>query len=172
VEEELLPRPSATAGNRVRLQVPRNQDPVNEFTSNDELFYAAFPITFPLGQGLRKPGSVPQNDALHMLSQHSRTIVNEPMVIFTLFNQNQRHSVVRNIAAKCKADASSFLRFSEIVNAPNFQSRCDEAARNPNGNTAKQLLRQILPLVRVSGANVPFGPVERARAACDLYANC
>ena len=41
VEEELLPQ-SSTLGGSVRLQVPRNQDPVNEFTSNDELFYAAF----------------------------------------------------------------------------------------------------------------------------------
>jgi hypothetical protein len=171
VEEELLPQ-SSTLGGSVRLQVPRNQDPVNEFTSNDELFYAAFPITFPLGHGLRKPGSVPKNDALHMLRQHSRTVVKEPMVIFTLFNQDQRHSVVRSIAAKVRADSASFDRFSTIVNAPNFQSRCDEAARNPNGTVAKQLLRDILPLVRVSGANVPFGPVERARAACDLYANC
>jgi hypothetical protein len=29
-----------------------------------------------------------------------------------------------------------------------------------------------MPLVRVGGAEVSFGPVERARAACDLYANC
>jgi len=54
----------------------------------------------------------------------------------------------------------------------NFQSRCDKAARNSNGNVAQQLLREILPLVRVSGAQVSFGPVERTRAACDLYANC
>jgi hypothetical protein len=92
-EEELLTRPSALGGT-VRLQVPRNQDPVNEFSSNDELFYAAFPITFPLGRGLRKPGSVPKKDALHMLTQHSRIVVNQPMVIFTLFNQDQRHSAV------------------------------------------------------------------------------
>ena len=39
---------------------------MNEFSSNDELFYAAFPITFPLGRGLRKPGSVPKKDAVSM----------------------------------------------------------------------------------------------------------
>jgi hypothetical protein len=171
VEEELLPQSSTLRGS-VRLQVPRNQDPVNEFTSNDELFYAGFPITFPLGHGLRKPGSVPKKDGLHMLTQHSRTVVKEPMVIFVLFNQDQRHSVLRSIAAKVRADSASFDRFTTIVNAPNFQSRCDESARNPNGTVAKQLLREILPLVRVAGADVSFGPVERARAACDLYANC
>jgi hypothetical protein len=107
-----------------------------------------------------------------MLTQHSRTVVKEPMVIFVLFNQDQRHSVLRSIAAKVRADSASFDRFTTIVNAPNFQSRCDESARNPNGTVAKQLLREILPLVRVAGAEVSFGPVERARAACDLYANC
>ena len=171
VNERVLNNTSASRG-RAELRVPRNQDPVNEFTSNDELFYAAFPITFPLGCGLRKPGSVPKKDALHMLTQHSRIVVKEPMVIFVLFNQNQRHSVVQLISAKVKADESAFRRFSEIVNAPNFQSRCDEAARHPNGTGAQQLLRDVLPLVRVGGAQVQFGPVQQARAACDLYANC
>ena len=94
---------------------------MNEFSSNDELFYAAFPITFPLGCGLRKPGSVPKKDALHMLTQHSRIVVNEPMVIFTLFNQDQRHSAVRSIAAKCKADESSFFTTDVItIDALNY----------------------------------------------------
>ncbi len=41
------------------LQVPRNLNPVNEFTSNDHLCYGAFPICFPLGCGLQNPGSIP-----------------------------------------------------------------------------------------------------------------
>ncbi len=46
---ELLSDPSL---NRGQLQVPRNLDPLNEFTANDFLFYGAFPIAFSLGCGL------------------------------------------------------------------------------------------------------------------------
>ena len=55
----------------IPLHVPRSTNPINEFTSNDENFYGTFPTLFPLGCGLRKPGSIPTADAKHMLNQHS-----------------------------------------------------------------------------------------------------
>jgi hypothetical protein len=152
--------------------VPRNLDPLNEFTSNDVLFYGAFPIAFPLGCGLRKPGSVPEYDARHMLMQHSRIFAEDSNLIFIMFNQRQRHVVARSLVAKVKASPENFNAFAQIVNAPEFQMRCDEAARDPNGPVAQRLLRDMMPLLRISGGHVPYGPAERAWCISELYAIC
>ncbi len=71
-----------------------------------------------------------------------------------------------------KASPVNFNAFAQIVNAPEFQMRCDEAARNPNGPVAQRLLRDMMPLLRISGGHVPYGPAERERCISELYAIC
>jgi hypothetical protein len=105
------------------LQVPRNLNPVNEFTSNDQLFYGAFPICFPLGCGLQKTGSIPKADAYHLLNQQSGIIAKDYTVTFIMFNETQRHAVVQSLAAKVKASPESFAAFSNIVHDAGFQER-------------------------------------------------
>jgi hypothetical protein len=86
----------------IPLHVPRSTNPINEFTSNDENFYGTFPTLFPLGCGLRKPGSIPTADAKHMLNQHSAIFGDSATLIFIMFNQTQRHVVVKALAGRVK----------------------------------------------------------------------
>jgi len=165
--------PSRPNNNPLRtVQIPRNLNPVNEFTSNDHLCYGAFPICFPLGCGLQNPGSIPKADCYHLLNQQSGIIAKDYSVTFILFNESQRHAVVQSLAAKVKASPESFAAFSNIVHDDGFQERCDRAAENPNGPVARNLLHDILPHIRVAGGNVPFGPAERAMSISQLYAMC
>ena len=53
-----------------------------------------------------------------------------------MFNQTQRHAVVKALAGRVKSGRSNFAEFSNIVNADNFQERCDAAALDPNGPDA------------------------------------
>ncbi len=103
---------------RGHLQVPCNLDPLNEFISNDVLFYVAFPIAFPIECGLQKPGSIPEYDARHMLMQHSRIFAEDSNLLFILFNQCQRHVVAWSLVAKVKASPADFNAFAQIVNSP------------------------------------------------------
>ncbi len=119
-----------------QLQVPRNLDPLNEFISNDVLFYVAFPIDFPIGCGLQKPGSIPEYDVRHMLMQHSHIIARNSNLISILFNQRQRHVVARSLAAKVRAGPANFNAFVQTVNAPGFQMQCDTAVRDSTGPVA------------------------------------
>ncbi len=129
--------------------------------SNDVLFYGAFPIAFPIGCGLQKPGSIPEYDVRHMLMQHSCIFEKDSNLIFILFNQCQRHVVARSLAAKVRASPANFNAFAEIVNAPGFQMQCNTAARDSTGPVSRRLLRDIMPLLCISSGHVPFGPAER-----------
>ena len=64
-----------------------------------------------------------------------------------MFNQTQQHALVKALAGRVKSGQSNFTVFSNIVNADNFQARCDAAALDPNGPVAWSLLHDILPMV-------------------------
>ena len=95
-----------------------------------------------------------------MLNQHSGIFGNSATLIFIMFNQTQRRAVVKALAGRVKSGISNFATFSNIVNADNFQARCDAAALDPNGPDAWSLLRDIFPMVWFSGEPVPFGRAE------------
>ena len=79
--------PPSTPPQAIPLQMPQTTQPINEFTSNDENFYGSFPTLFPLGCGLRKPGSIPKDDAAHTLNQHSGIFGDSATLMFIIFNQ-------------------------------------------------------------------------------------
>jgi hypothetical protein len=143
-----------------QLQMLHNLDPLNEFIYNDVLFYGLFPIAFPIGCGLQKQGSIHDYDARHMLMQHIRIFVEDSNLIFILFSQCQRHVVARSLVAKVKASPANFNAFAQIVNVLGFQMQCNTSARDSTGPVAQRLLRDIMPLLRISDGHVPFGPAE------------
>ena len=63
--------------------------------------------------------------------------------VFLLFDQLQRHSAARVIAAKVKTDPESLLKFNEMVADSGFL-RCLEAAKsNPETEDARCLMKSI-----------------------------
>ena len=76
--------------------------------------------------------------------------------------------VSQKLAAKVRASPGHFEQFSNIVNAGDFQEWFDIAAQDANGPVARRLLYDILPLLRISGGKVPFGPAERAQSLSEL----
>ena len=88
-------------------------------------------------------------------------------MLFLLFNQSQRHAAAKGVASAVKARKAQ--EFIDLVNNPEFQTLLNEAVQNPEGDTAAQISRQLLPLLRVSGGKVPFGSVERAQSLSKMY---
>jgi hypothetical protein len=103
--------PTSNRPQSIPLRVPRTTNPINECTSNDENFYGTFPTLFPLGCGLHKPDSIPKADATHILNQHSVIFEDSATLIFIMFNQTQRHDVVKALAGRVKSGRSNFAEF-------------------------------------------------------------
>ena len=89
--------PPSNPPQAIPLQVPQTTNPINEFTSNDENFFGTCPTLFPQGCGLRNPVSIPKAEAVHMLNQHSGIFGDSATLIFIMFNQTQRHTVVNSL---------------------------------------------------------------------------
>jgi hypothetical protein len=155
--------------------------PANEFEENPELLAGAFPDVYILGArsaGLEQsPGSVDVKRSTRLLRYFDQRAAKNPLLIFFLFNQLQRHAA----CAKVKSSARSHRaqEFVELVNEDGFEDRLRRAvdaqeqgaeADPAAAREADQLLKQLLPLVQTTASKVPFGPFERKGALTHLYA--
>ena len=152
------------------LSVNCHEKLINEFVENDSLFLGAFPDLFFVGMKFPSAGSVPNLFTQHLLRQADNRFAQVDELIFTLFNQSQRHAAARGVATHVCSDSDSVHQFTNIVEAPNFMEDLKSAIESPDTKESRALMNSIMPLVRVSGASVPFGPVQRSMALSKLCA--
>ncbi len=141
-----------------------NNEPINEFTENDELFYGTFPHIFPLGKGVNKKGGCfPLKLRQCMNSQYDNRASSDVKLQFAMFNQSQRHTAIRTVSARVSGNKKDLLAFNELANAVNFAEDIEAAVMNPDDPSSKTLMNKICPLIAVSSQNVAFGPGERSK---------
>ena len=72
--------------------------------------------------------------------------------------------------AKWKTDPKKFEEFSKTFLSKEFQTKLKSAVANPDGKTAKSVLRIITPILKTAGKKTLFGALERHAAAGDILA--
>ncbi len=141
-----------------------NNEPINEFTENDQLFYGTFPHIFPLGKGIhQKGGCFPLKLRQCIISQYDNRAASDTKLQFAMFNQSQRHTAIRTVAARVSGNKKDLMEFRELANAVNFAEDIEAAVTNPDNPSSKILMNKICPLISVSSQNVAFGPGERSK---------
>jgi len=144
--------------------------PINEFESNDELLMGAYPILFLLGKGcLKKSGCTP-GFKMYVNTQYDNRAAKDCKFQFTMFNQSQRHIAARTIQAKVTGNSKTIQKFIKLVNSSDFPDRIIESHKNPTSKSSMQLLKEMMPAVKIGGSVVPFGPVERLKTLTSLHA--
>lgn len=144
--------------------------PISEFGNNDKLMYGAFPFIFLLGKGMSGSGSCPVLFRQMILRQYDNRASKNSKFNFIMFNQIQRHAAISTVAARAKSNPKSLLKFMSIVNADGYMDRLKAAVKAPDSNEAKEMVKSLMPLIHVSGKNVPFGASERAKTLSVLNA--
>ena len=56
------------------------------------------------------------------------------------------------------------------MHTDDFYDRLTYCAENPDSPEAKKLMNELLPVIHITGASVPYGPVERNQCISKLYA--
>lgn len=56
-------------------------------------------------------------------------------LIFLLFDQLQRQAATRDVASRVKVYPSSFEKFMDLMNEPDFEQQLKEASKNPNSSS-------------------------------------
>ncbi len=106
----------------------------------------------------------------HLLNQADTRFAESDELLFLLFNQLQRHAAVHTVNARIASAPQAMETFTQIVTQPTFAAQLGEALRNPEAPEARALQQQLMPLVRVAGASVPYSAAERALGVSQLTA--
>jgi hypothetical protein len=162
---------SAASTSEVRL--PRASDPCSEFSNNGETLMKLFRSVFPLvhqkvvqgEDGVQRTRSMPltSNGSLttvqtrHLFLQFTNVAAREFALIYVLANQHQRHEVLRATSVSQK----QLERYVEFVSADGFADRLQYASDNPKSKEAKAFMREISPLLIVTGREKPWSQIKR-----------
>ena len=168
-QDEIDTNEPSTGNNHV-LSIRRENNPICEFTSNDELMYGSFPWLFLFGSGVPKCGSLPITFTKFLLSHFNQGFAQDHKFLFTIFNQIQRHACVRASSLKVNARSRGTQNLMDTINDPDFGNKLQSAILHPNSREAKALLQKVMPNVSLIAAKVPFGVAERHNSLYKLYA--
>jgi len=147
-----------------------SETPLNEFEENNELFLGQFPHLFLLGVTFPTRGTLSQREISHLIYQHTGKFAREPRLIFTLFNQRQRHKTASSVSGFAQCDPTKIEKLGVLTKDPEFRKQLDLAVKDPESKEAKEILKTLTPLVGVMGSKVDFSPVARAAAQTTLKA--
>jgi hypothetical protein len=147
------------AANNIGVNIQAEQ-PVNEFTNNDGLYAQGFPHLFPFGRGIQCKGSIPTHVRRHLLRYYDNRFERSAFK-FLVFNQIQRHATCRS-SRRLLVKNKDFEKFSKMLKDPEFVTALESAVREPDKPESRLLALKLLKYVRIAGANVPYGQVERA----------
>jgi hypothetical protein len=145
----------------------------NEFGDQRAMLSRAFPWIFCLGAVMAVPRSTgPLNESArrHLLLQHTCAAAHDNDFVFLLQDQTRRHAACRGATA---AVASGHLEaFKALVEDAQFRVLLNTARSEGGQAAAKEVGRRVRPYLSIGGAQIPNGPVERAKAVSRIYSMC
>ena len=135
--------------------------PINEFTHLAKILSYAFPIEFPFGvtpKELGSTGTVLKRVLRRLTRVYDGRVAHNYILLMYVANLVYRHAALAATSARVDMESSGAV--VDIVNHPDWQERATIVSNNPTGPEAKQLIKQIAPLVRLAGKKVPWSPIE------------
>ena len=145
--------------------------PINEFTHFPEILSQAFPMEFPFGvtaDDIGSTGTILKRVLRRLTRVYDGRISHNYVLLLFIANVLYRHAGLRSTNTRVNYESSE--KVVEMLNQPEWRARAAVVANNPTGPEAKELVKQISPLVRLAGKKVPWSPMERLSAAYHIYA--
>ena len=151
----------------------REAEPISEFDDMTELLTGAFPQVFILGNGYfgqrygqearaqqqSSKDSIGTAEVRHLLLQYTTAAATSRELHFYMFDMQLRHSFMRNLSSKIKKDPHAFSDYAELVNSDSFKEKICKAAEDPKSQSAKEVLKTVLPILHFGSKSNPLGPL-------------
>jgi hypothetical protein len=170
---EVTPAVAAQCEAETDAEIHIEDDLLNEYQDNHRILGGNFPFEFVRGvpESLRK-GGLPLKVARRLLLAYVPTFERCHELIFYMLNQKQRHAASRAVFYETKTQSHLLERLKEAVADPGFDPMLAAAQLDPSGPEARELLRIMTPLIRVTGAKIPWSPQERDSELSTMMAKC
>jgi hypothetical protein len=144
----------------------------DEFGDQRTMLSRAFPWILCLGAVMaipRSTGPLSTQACRHLLLQHTCAAAHDHDLVFLLADQKRRHASCRGASA---AVATGHVQaFKELIEDAQFKAYLVRA-RDGSQRAAKEVGRLCRPHLAIAGAQIPNGPVTRAKAVSRIHAMC
>ena len=140
---------------------------MNDFIENDVIMYGSFPLSFPLGTGLKKGGTINKYQSVHLLKQWHQEL-SGPRIVFHMFETWRRHVTAQTVTRRVKNTPDSLKQFGELIHSEEFQESLLRAQKYPTGDEAKEVLLKVQSILSSDATKVSYSPSERAHAAVEI----
>ena len=154
------------------LKISLSNDAVNEFADNPRILSCAFPWLFPLGvteEELGEPGTVSEGVVRRLFCSYDNRFAISTQFLFLLANQKMRHSACKAVSFKLRDESDEVKSFLQLVNQPNFPAKLKRSIDVPGNGEGKQILKEMMHLINITGSKIPWGPLERRMTTSHLY---
>ncbi|OWZ23122.1 LOW QUALITY PROTEIN: hypothetical protein PHMEG_0002044 [Phytophthora megakarya] len=152
------------------IPIQRGADPFAEWSENGEMIAGAFPCLFIRGGKMLPHGTWPPTFIRHLMLYYDGRFEKNTMLVATLFNQLQRHTVVQQAARIGTSKAAVLEKLGNLANSKQFKLALINAKLDPSSSQAKRLNGYLLRILSLMGTSVPFSPFERAATRPKLAA--
>ena len=142
--------------------------PINEYLDLEFLIFGAFPVQFPLGQGVSGKGALNADVTSHLMSQFHLAFSHKPTLIFLLVNQLMRREAVRDVHARVKANPGSVLAFGRLAGDAAFIA--DLAVAHKDEKARKRVMKKVNPILKLCSKTIPLGLGESAEFISRMHA--
>ena len=154
-----------------KTTITLGSDPINEFSGFCWMLSKGFPCEFPLGvteADVNGAGSLKNGVLQRLLKFYDGRLAKNQVLHLWLTNMKMRHRALGSMSAYAKKRSQEEL--VREINSDQFDVDCAIAQKDPTSEEAKDLVRRLGPLIKLAGAQVPWGPLERLSAVHHLYA--
>jgi hypothetical protein len=139
---------------------------------NNLIIVGSFFDLFPLGRQLPSQGTMPAKFVRHLLLQYDQRFSLDQQLLCLLFNQRQRQAANSVVRARVSSNPKLISELSNIINDENFEQRLQRGIVEPGSSAAQQLLRELMPAIRLAGKKIPYGRIERSECLPEMYSYC
>ena len=154
-----------------KTSITIGDDPINEFNGFCRMLSEGFPCEFPLGvteADLNGAGPLKNGVLQRLLKFYDGRLAKNEVLHLWLTNMKMRHRALASMSAYAKKRSQEEL--VRVMNSDQFDVDCAIATQDPESQEAKELVRSLGPFIKLAGAQVPWGPLERLSAVYHLYA--
>jgi len=146
-------------------------NPLIEYNENDQLLLGSFAHLFLLGEGVKpKSGILSRQEARHLLCQYDGRFAKDGTFVFALFNQLQRAHAAKSVSIRARGEINRLEAFQHLTMDPEFRSQLHSSILHPDLPASKKVTNQIMNLVKVAGAKIPWSQSEREATFSQLMA--
>ena len=141
----------------------------NEYTNLPAIMAGVFPCHFP--GGYPHKGLLTDDQLYHMLNQCSLEFAHDEIFVMYTFNMMRRRKVSQGVATVFKNDKTTLDELRDALNDPEFKTILDDAIKDPNSKSAKDIESWLNQLMSRSTRQIQFCGDRSSAAFCEMLAN-